>query len=368
MKNILVVGQTPPPIGGQAVMIKHLLDGNYSKIKLFHVRMSFSSEMKDMGKIQLNKLLHLFSIIFKILYKRIFLNVNILYYPPSGPNSAVYRDLIILNMTRPFFSKTIFHFHASGLTTHLEKSNFIFKYFFRKAFFFPDLCIHLSKSCPQEGISLKAKKNIIIPNGIPDITPVIQNKIKSYESNNYQLNILFVGLLEGSKGEYDIIDAVKILKDKGINVRLRILGQFKRKEYENKYQSIIDDYKLDSNVFHLGILKGKDKRDVFMDSDCFCFPTYFHSESFPIVLIEAMQYGIPIIATPWRGIPDMVIDGINGLFVDIKAPSQIAEKISFLIKHPNEMQKLGINARERYVQEYHIDTHIKNIESALSMV
>ena len=60
MKKILVLGQTPPPYGGQAIMIKTFLEGNYSHIKLFHIRMSFSKDMDEMGKVKIRKIFHLF--------------------------------------------------------------------------------------------------------------------------------------------------------------------------------------------------------------------------------------------------------------------------------------------------------------------
>ena len=54
--RILVVGQTPPPYGGQAVMVQFLLDGKYHDIELVHVRMFFSRELKSTGTIKITKL------------------------------------------------------------------------------------------------------------------------------------------------------------------------------------------------------------------------------------------------------------------------------------------------------------------------
>jgi len=60
MRNkILVVGQTPPPFGGQAIMIERLLEGKYKDTELFHVRMSFSREMNEMGRFSFFKIFHL---------------------------------------------------------------------------------------------------------------------------------------------------------------------------------------------------------------------------------------------------------------------------------------------------------------------
>ena len=55
LMRILVVGQTPPPYGGQTVMIQLLLDGAYNDIELVHVRMNFSKELKSNGRLKLDK-------------------------------------------------------------------------------------------------------------------------------------------------------------------------------------------------------------------------------------------------------------------------------------------------------------------------
>ena len=50
-KEILVVGQTPPPYHGQAVMVEKMLDGNYDDVELSHVRMAFSEDVDEVGKL-----------------------------------------------------------------------------------------------------------------------------------------------------------------------------------------------------------------------------------------------------------------------------------------------------------------------------
>ena len=113
--RLLVVGQVPPPFGGQAIMIKQLLDSQFSKIQLHHVPMQFSKEMDQIGRFRLSKVFELIQVIFRIIQCRFVRNVRILYYPPAGPSRiAILRDLVILTTTRWLFDKTIFHFHAGS--------------------------------------------------------------------------------------------------------------------------------------------------------------------------------------------------------------------------------------------------------------
>lgn len=363
MKKILVVGQTPPPYGGQAVMIQHLVEHQFSNVEIYHIRMAFSRGMKDMGKLQFYKIMHLLKIIAKMYYYRICKQANILYYPPSGPNSAVFRDMMILFPTRWMFRKTIFHFHASGLSEHQKRKNKIFQFIFKKCFFCPDVAIQLSKSCPNEGLAIHAKKIEIVPNGLPD-----EAYVKNDPKQTSRLNILFIGLLEESKGELDLCKAVKILKERGIECCVKIAGEFKSVEYRERFFKFISDNDLTGNIEYLGVIRGQKKQDAFRDSDVFCFPSYFHSESFPLVLIEAMSYGLPIVTTRWRGIIDMVKDGYNGYLVEIKSPEQVADKLKLLFDNIDLRKQIGEHSRLEFEKKYEMGQHLKMIENIFNNI
>jgi glycosyltransferase involved in cell wall biosynthesis len=357
-KKILIIGQTPPPYGGQAIMIEHLVKAKFKNIDIYHVRMNFSRGMKDTGKFQIRKIFHLFQIILQIYYYRLFKGVDILYYPPSGPTSAAYRDMAILFFTRFLFKKTIFHFHASGLSQHLENKNRLFQFVFKKSFMRPDVAIRLSESCPKEDIALRAKKCIIVPYGLPDMADT-PNSMEDKE----QLALLFVGILGDSKGEMDLLRAVAILKQQQIEVKAKIAGEFKRQEYKEIFLSFIADNHLYDNVEYLGVITGDTKIFYYRNSDVFCFPSYFHSESFPLVLIEAMSFGLPIITTGWRGIPDMVENGYNGFLIDIKSPEQLATKIVTLKNDFVLRKQMSQNGRKVFEERYSLSRHLSQMET-----
>lgn len=363
VNKILVIGQTPPPIGGQAVMIQKLIERKYSNAQLYHIRMAFSKEMSDQGQVQFFKIIHLFSIIFNIYYLRISKNIKTLYYPPSGPDKVpIYRDIIILLLTRWMFKKTIFHFHASGISEIWGSLNVIEKMFFRLAFFKADIAIALSSYVPKDGEFLLAKKCIIIPYGIED-----NNSHMPVEKNNsVPIKILFVGLLKESKGEFILIEACKILQRKNIDFLVDIAGDFGSLEIKNRFFALLSNYELEQKVLYKGIIRGTEKSTVFSNADIFCFPSYFESEAFPVVLLEAMQFGLPIISTQWRGIPGMVTDADNGFLVKIKDALAVAEKLEILINDKKLRNEMGKRSREIYLQKFTINKFYDNIDKCFA--
>lgn len=348
MKKIVFVGQTPPPYGGQAIMIEKILAGRYADIELFHVRMSFSKEMDQIGKASLVKILHLIYIISKIYYYRIFKKANILYYPPAGPDRIpVIRDIIILTSTRWLFKKCLFHFHAGGVSQIKLRSSFL-KWLYKIAYYHADWAIQLSPLNPPDGKNLKAKNEIIIPYGIEDYA----SNFSGTKLPSRIVSILFVSIIKESKGAMILLEAVKQLFSKGLEFKLEIMGKFESSEFEQKVKDYIKKHKLDNHITFLGVLSGGSKFSAFQRADIFCFPTFFESETFGVVLLEAMQFSLPVVATTWRGIPSIVKNKVNGFLIDPKNADELAKRLELLILDPSLRLRMGNEGRKIFLSKF----------------
>jgi glycosyltransferase involved in cell wall biosynthesis len=363
-RKILIVGQTPPPYGGQAVMIEQILLKKYEALTLFHVRLNFSKEMDEIGKFRIGKIFHLLEVIVKILIMRVRHNVRVLYYPPPGPNRIpVYRDLIILSLVRPWFNKVIFHFHASGLSELYPQVNPLLKFFFRLAYYAADGGIKLSQLSADDPAALRIKKQFLIPYGIPD-----ESQTMKRSTDAGVVRILFVGVNSEQKGVLILVNAAAILKNKGLQFSISFVGKFESEIFQKKIEAFVRENNLSSHITFHGVKVGKEKFQHYVDSDIFCFPSFFDAESFPVVLLEACSFGLPIVSTRWRGIPSIVREDDNGFVVSIKSASEIAEKLEFLIKNTDKRTLMGVRSRQIYQEEYTIERFFKSIESALLTV
>src|SRR5215831_9253090 len=148
--NILVVGQTPPPLHGQAIMIQSFLEGSYVDFCLTHVRMGFSRSIDEVGSFSLRKVRMLFAVLVEMVRAR-WQGADVLYYPPAGPKrNAILRDMVLLGATRWMFRKTVFHFHAAGLYEFYPRLRWWEKPLFRLAYQRPDLAIFTTASTSGE--------------------------------------------------------------------------------------------------------------------------------------------------------------------------------------------------------------------------
>ena len=108
-------------------------------------------------------------------------------------------------------------------------------------------------------------------------------------------------------------------------------------------------------AIYLGKKYGEDKYKEYENSDAFVFPTYYPNECFPLVLLEAMQHYLPCISTTEGGISGIIEDGKTGFLVEKLNSSELAEKIEYLLNHPNERKRMGENGYRKFVNEFTLE-------------
>ena len=340
-------------------MIQKLVEAKFDRLQVLHVRLAFSREMDDIGKFQFSKILNLFCVICQIIYMRFRHNVRILYYPPAGPNRIpLYRDLAILLSTRWLFKHTIFHFHAGGVSELYCELPLLLRFFFRLAYFGVEGAIRLSELTPPDGRNLEAKSEFIIYNGIED-------HYISYEgrrSRNTVCEILFTGVICEPKGVLVLLEACNLLRQRGIDFRLKLMGKFQTERFEVTVREYVVHHGLERQVTFLGVRTADKKWEAFANADVFCFPSFFESEALPVVVLEAMQFALPVVATRWRGIPSLVRDGETGYLVPIRDSSSVADMLQKLIQDPVLAKRLGERGREVYLQDFMVEKHLKSMQ------
>ncbi len=369
MKKILVVGQTPPPYGGQALMTKRLIDAKFDSIEIIHVRLAFSESFLEVGKASWKKVLHVFKIAAKIWGHRLRNRRLVLYYLPAGPNKVpVIRDLLLLSLVRPFFSKTIYHFRAAGISEFISKKSSFVRGLCKLIYGKPTIGIQLSSLNPADAAFFSARNIFHIPNGIEDCKGLSGDSGRLSVIHRNKINILFVGVLREDKGFTWLLDSLNLLvQNKITNFQLSVMGEFSSKEYEQQVKAMITLYNLEDHIVFLGVKIGEEKWEQFANADFLCFPTFFDCESFGNVLIEAMMFELPVISSEWRGIPDIVTNK-TGFLVPVRNKEELAEKIQVLILDENLRKQMGRNARERYLEKYTLNHYLNQLESAFQFI
>lgn len=187
----------------------------------------------------------------------------------------------------------------------------------------------------------------IIPNGteVDDIS----NAEPFAHLQDGMINLLFVGRLEKRKGLKYLLAAYSRLKWNWPNLRLLIVGPGKP---DDESYRIIGERNLRDIIF-TGRVSDKEKARYYKSADIYCSPAT-GSESFGIVLLEAMAAGKPVVASDIAGYADVITQGMDGLLVEPKQDDALADAIGTLLKNPTHRARLGIAGRKK-VEEFRWD-------------
>ena len=160
------------------------------------------------------------------------------------------------------------------------------------------------------------------------------NKIASSEN----IQIIYVGNIQTRKGVYQLVKAVSKLTD--LNFLLNIVGSYAiDPAYYNRIKSFVINNNLEHKISFLGRVSDDSLKKIYEDSDIFVLPSLH--ETFGIVLLEAMSFGLPIVATDVGAIPELVSDDENGVLVRPDDPYSLANAMRQLMLSPDKRKKFG---------------------------
>ena len=396
--KLLVFAHIPPPHHGQSYMVKLMLDGlggdcrqagaglaHPLGIECYHVDARFSRGLEDVGEFRGTKILLVFWYSLLAIWYRFRYGVtNIYYVPAPGKRVAVYRDWLAMFLCRPFFKRTILHWHAAGLSRWLETSGTtltrdITYRLMRDA----DVSIILSDFNRRDAEKLTAKQITIVKIGIPDPCAAEAAALIASRSARAQarreilagrpspvagaetVNVLFLALCTREKGVFEAVAGVALANRKmaetgqRLRFRLTIIGGKASLAEEAELQEFIAAQKQEGLIERLGFVPAERKQRALHEADLFCFPTYYLAENQPGNLIEAMAFGLPLVTTRWRSIPEMLPPGYPGL-VEPKAPDQVAEALVKLVG-----EDLAGSLRELFLQRFTLEKHLAAMAAAI---
>lgn len=360
-------------------MVQYLVDGFRADpahgIAVLHVDARLSDDLTDVGSARGGKLTKLLGYVREAKRLGREHNVRTLYYVPSPPKrNSLYRDWIVLALLRPWFRNVIFHWHAVGLGQWLEDvANPLERAISHRLLGRPSLALILSKFNQPDADRFRPQRVAVVPNGVPDPCPDFaatlaesrRQRLADRLTNGGEVKVLFLALCSRDKGVLDAVEAVKQANQLGaalarpLKFRLLVAGTFPTPGDEAAFKALLNDPEVAANVSHTGFLGPEAKAAALRDSDVFLFPSYFANEGQPLNLIEAMAFGLPIVSTRWRGIPEMLPADYAGL-VEPREPAAAARALVQVAQGED-----GLRFRERFLERYQLAAHLRVLAAAL---
>jgi glycosyltransferase involved in cell wall biosynthesis len=362
--RILFILHLPPPIHGAAMVGQYIQQSSVINESFCcdFINLSTSNHLNEIGKGGLKKLYALINIQVKILVKLLSNNYDLCYMTLSSSTPGFYKDLFVVIILKFFGKKVVYHFHNKGVERCSKSglNRFLYGFALKKT-----QIILLSPYLYKDIAQFVHKENVYYcANGIPIVS--INDKDNEIQAKcDPVVRLLFLSNMMLEKGVWTLLEACKILKDRKCNFECHFVGPWSNIT-EQDFTITVIKYELTGFVFAHGKKYDKDKIEFFKTSDIFILPTY--NECFPLVLLEAMQYGLPTISTFEGGIPGIIVDTKTGFIVKQKDVSGLADKIELLVKDKNLRLQMGLQGKEKFHELFTIQTFENNLNNILKQI
>jgi len=174
--------------------------------------------------------------------------------------------------------------------------------------------------------------------------------------NPVSQTVLYAGVLIPRKGIHHLIMAFKSIAREFPNSCLIIAGSEDNRSYAAQLKAQIKEADLIGRVKFVDKMPQEELARLMCEACVLVLPSY--SEGLPRVIYEAMAAGLPVIGTAVSGIPDVVHDGATGFLVAPGDENQLAERMRWILEHPNEAQEMGHRGRAVAAQAFSTDAFV----------
>lgn len=344
-KRLLMVGQFPPPITGEAVVnnaVEHIFKSK--GVRVDKINSCILKNVNNVGEINFIKIVLAIIVIVKSMFFT--LKNQSIYVTPGQTSFGAYRFIPIIAFALLLNKKVVVHWHGYGVYRLVKKNNFLKKIYFSSKI----KTILLTNDLKNKLSTLKIDISnlVVIPNFVETTNHRVVNDTKSDN-----LTVLFLGGLMHEKGITNFIEAAKALP--GYDFIVCGSGS-------NDIEAILKKEDDEGHLKFKGTVTGKIKESILRTTDIFVLQSSYPTEGAPLAILEAMSYGCAILTTNHNGIPETI--GEAGLFVKKDCHRDLVAKIAMLKHSKTKLNSLKQKSLLQ-VQSFTIDEFEKNIIKTL---
>lgn len=340
-KRILFLMHMPPPVHGAAVIGGIVRDSAAirDRFDCRYVNYSISRSMEEINCFSWKKVLVVGRLLLQVVREVIRFRPDVVYVTPSFRSLGFRKDRLVVRFLKRRGCRVLLHLHNKGVAELSRRpgSDAVFREFFQGT----KVILLSDRLYPDIARYVDRADVFLCPNGID---PVLE-EIPARDGDGTP-NLLFMSNVLGTKGADDLVGACRILSERGIPFQCRFVGSISPGFPVEAYQQTIRECGLEGKVLFEGPLYGMEKCGAYRDADVFVHPT--REDCFPLVILEAMSAGLPVVASEEGGIPDEVADGKTGLLFPKGDPAALARCLETLVTDPTVRKEMGSAGRQRY--------------------
>lgn len=365
-QKVLYILHHSPPVHGAAKV------GDYVKASLElktaftnkYIKIKSSTSITNIGKFGFLKIWYGIQLVAEVSLMLFFFRPNKIYFTTSPSGFAFYRDFIIMTILKSYrwfrSCELFFHYHSSGVENFILRNpiNKLATRFFVKGV----NLVLISQYSKVDFKSIHSYKNIyFLNNGVKDSLGEVEfEEVLKQRILKNPIKVLYLSNMMKGKG-YDI--ALDLAMRCNENHKGRFIfdfaGAWETEEDMTLFDAFVKSNKLENLINYHGLVEGNKKHKLYKDAHFFIFTSRLN-EVFPLVLLEALSYGLPILAIEKGGVPEIVDKEVGMLTTKDKIGMDLEK---FTTKYLNKSRYIA--CRERFLTAYQLSVFESNLKSIL---
>ena len=347
-KSVLMLGTDPRTQGGIAAVIKtYQLGGLFDRVPTTLV-----ATHQDGPRWQ--KALRFGESIGKTIGKLARGRVALVHAHVSS-RASFWRKSVLLALARLLSTPTIFHLHSGGFAKWVAQTDSLAsfrRWWIKYTLEHSDLVIVLTRGWAQWAQEFAPGARITVvgnPVAVPDEMPPDDAR----GSNRGQGRVLYLGWIYDFKGVYDLIQAWALFRQRCPGWRLVVGGKGETDRFLGEAKRL----GISSDLEFLGWVSGQEKERELKQADIVVLASY--NEGMPVSVLEGMAYGAAIATTSVGGVPDMMTEGVHGLWMKPGDIQGIADTLAELASSPELRRRLSRAAYTHVSENYSVEASLR---------
>jgi glycosyltransferase involved in cell wall biosynthesis len=362
--RLLILAQLPPPTHGASIMNQTVVESKlvHDSFDVSVIPLRFSRSIGDLGKPTIRKAMIALQTGARLIESCLSRRPDLAYFTLSPSGWALWRDLAFAAILRAGRIPVVFHIHGRGLRSAVRSS------WARRVagMALRNSAVIVLGEMLREEVAAVADAHLVrvIPNGVPDRS----GEVVPRSDRDGPPRVLFLSNMIPDKGVFILLEALGRLRSEGVPFKALLVGPAGYERFEAELRSALTQYGLGSSVEWVGARYGTDKADTLARADLLVFPSHHSPEALPLVILEAMAYSLPVVATTHGAIPEVVMEGKSGFLISPRDAGSLAERLKALLLDEPARLRMGEYARRRYEMMYTTDLFLGRLLSVFGDV
>lgn len=333
------------PIHGVKYISKKIID-NIHLEDLTVIDTAQAQKSQDFGRLSFSKIREAFNLFQKILVIK---SGSIIYLNLTPHGYAFYRDIIFLLLLKVKKCNITVHIHANGLE---NKNHFLLQKLF------VNTKILVINELQQKRLNFLSNV-FLLNNSLPSL---VNDDFEAIWSKRNFKTLLYFSNISFEKGIFEAIEIFQSIEKDDPDVQLHVYGRFLNKEVETEFNQII---KGNSNIIYKGFVDSdRQKAAIFRNASIFLFLSKPYYEVYPLALLEALMFGLPIIMTE-QVIVDIILKNKNGFLIKKNNYNEAVSYISILLNNNEQLRKASLNSYNLFKNQFAFSAYLDQLKSIL---